>query len=493
LLLLFGVSAYAQRLGIDISYAQFLGSGNLMEFHTYYAINGSTLRYKQIDKGAFKGGIIVNLNLVKDGTIKVADRFRILSPTTADSVSMHQMFIHKHSFDGLEAGDYTLQMSVTDINDSTEDYHFSESIKINPLHLEASTSDFVLVDNVNNLKAKAPTKSAGNITPIVSSGSYYLTQQYSTLTFYLELYNFKNALEPEEPYLLKYYIEDTRLSRPLSNYASFKKMEVSPTNILMASFNIKNLPTGNYNLVVEALSPKNDEILKRKLFFYRNNPGKRIDISEYKEEQLAGTFVRNYTNFDSMYAYVEYLYPISTDGERKAQETILESRNIKDMQRYFYAYWVEKNPLNPQGEWDKYHKEVNHVNRKYKTPIQKGYLSDRGRVYLVYGEPDLIYSRPFEPSLPPYEQWQYDRINTPYSVPQVNKQFVFVEFEISSNDYELIHSTALGELFNRRWQYELADGAFGNGNLDNNNIPISNQGSRINDQVIFGTSGAGRN
>jgi len=48
----------------------------------------------------------------------------------------------------------------------------------------------------------------------------------------------------------------------------------------------------------------------------------------------------------------------------------------------------------------------------------RGYSSDRGHVYVVYGAPDQIDSRPFDIDTPAYETWFYY---------QINKEFDFVD------------------------------------------------------------------
>jgi GWxTD domain-containing protein len=48
----------------------------------------------------------------------------------------------------------------------------------------------------------------------------------------------------------------------------------------------------------------------------------------------------------------------------------------------------------------------------------RGYLSDRGHVYVLYGAPDQIESRPFDIDSPAYEVWYYY---------QTNKEFDFVD------------------------------------------------------------------
>lgn len=48
----------------------------------------------------------------------------------------------------------------------------------------------------------------------------------------------------------------------------------------------------------------------------------------------------------------------------------------------------------------------------------RGYRSDRARVYVRYGQPDQVESRPFELDSPAYETWHYFRLN---------RRFVFVD------------------------------------------------------------------
>ena len=53
------------------------------------------------------------------------------------------------------------------------------------------------------------------------------------------------------------------------------------------------------------------------------------------------------------------------------------------MQNYFFEFWVSRNPNNPFSfEWQNYLLQVKSVNQAYKNQKKKGYLTDRGRVYL---------------------------------------------------------------------------------------------------------------
>jgi GWxTD domain-containing protein len=120
------------------------------------------------------------------------------------------------------------------------------------------------------------------------------------------------------------------------------------------------------------------------------------------------------------------------------------------MQRYFYHFWYTRNNLEPEKEWMEYFAEVVKVNQNYGTSIQKGYATDRGRVYLKYGPPNSIQKSEHEPNAYPYEIWHYYAIRN-----NREGKFIFYCTDLVSNNYELLHSDVIGEIQNINWQLEL--------------------------------------
>ena len=88
------------------------------------------------------------------------------------------------------------------------------------------------------------------------------------------------------------------------------------------------------------------------------------------------------------------------------------------------------------------------VDNAYKTQISKGYETDRGRVYLKYGPPNIISESYNEPSSYPYEIWHYYELGNN----QRNKKFVFYSTDMLTNSFKLLHSDAIGEIQNYKWQ-----------------------------------------
>ena len=129
---------------------------------------------------------------------------------------------------------------------------------------------------------------------------------------------------------------------------------------------------------------------------------------------------------------------------------LIKSDDLKTMQQYFYSFWSSRSTLSPDVEWEKYFAQVQRVNASFSALKSKGYQTDRGRVFLKYGAPDRIVQNHNETGAYPYEIWHYYTLAN-----QRNKKFVFMSRDIATNDFQLIHSDAIGELNNSRWTNEI--------------------------------------
>lgn len=123
---------------------------------------------------------------------------------------------------------------------------------------------------------------------------------------------------------------------------------------------------------------------------------------------------------------------------------------IERLQKFFYSFWAKRSPTDPQGAWEAYHKKVQYVQAHYGSPVIQGFRTDRGRVYLKYGEPTSVTEVPFDPQSYPYEIWHYYVIGE-----QTNVKFIFYNRDLISNNYELLHSDMIGETYDPAWQMRL--------------------------------------
>ena len=120
---------------------------------------------------------------------------------------------------------------------------------------------------------------------------------------------------------------------------------------------------------------------------------------------------------------------------------------VKQMKKFFYGFWVLRNPLEPETEWNKYYMGVKKANELFSANKIKGFATDRGRIYLKYGTADYIENSVHDSNMLPYQIWNFNKIDD-----QTNRLFIFAETAVGTNDYELIHSNVRGELYNQNWK-----------------------------------------
>lgn len=121
----------------------------------------------------------------------------------------------------------------------------------------------------------------------------------------------------------------------------------------------------------------------------------------------------------------DYLPPDGL-GEMKDLKT------LKERQKAFDQFWLERDPTpgTPENEFKSafYHR-VALANHYFGMLYRPGWKTDRGRVFIRYGEPDEVDDVPFSPSAVPYQIWYY------YTSGRYRK-FLFVE-ENQDGDYRL--------------------------------------------------------
>jgi GWxTD domain-containing protein len=277
------------------------------------------------------------------------------------------------------------------------------------------------------------------------------------LKFYTELYN-SDQLYDSGKFLVSYYIESSESSSVMREFVFNQRFDVSKVNILLNTIDIKGLPSGNYYLVVEMRDRSNNLICSQSAFFQRSNPGVSYDMDDLTGVSIENTFVSKMDNIDTLRRFIEYLDPICSEAERNYCSGMLKSNDMKLMQQFMFNFWSTRSPLTPEQAWADYLAAVKRVNMSFGTTAYPGYRSDRGYVFLKYGQPDQIVERPNEPNAYPYTIWHYYVVAN-----QHNKRFVFMSKDESTNDYHLIHSDVIGEINNPRWQLEVHSRVYGVG------------------------------
>lgn len=409
------------------------------------AFDCSSVIYKQFEPGKFKATVEIQTIFKQGEKVCNFSKEALDSPVTSDTTNIVGAFVDQQRF-SLPNGEYAMEITVKDLNDSRQTpYTSTQTVVIDYPTDAPAVSDILLVESYSKATANSEfTKSGYDLIPRVYS--FYLANA-KELTFYAELYNSDKYYPDGGQYLVNYYIQSYESAVKMKEFNYMKRTEVSNANILLNTINIQNLPTGNYYLVVEMRDRNNELLSSNSVFFQRYNPGCEINLADLRATAVNNTFAAEITNLDTLREYLRCLNPRCSESERDYVNNLVKTDDKETMQQFLYNFWNTRAPFNPKDAWQEYYAQVKRVNASYSTRTKKGYMTDRGYVYLRYGTPDKICEEPFEPGAYPYEIWHY------YAVAgQRNKHCVFMSQDMVTNDYQLIHSDIIGEVNNPRWQ-----------------------------------------
>ena len=466
ILLLFSLTGIGQikRPEAYLSYATFNTPAGQSYFETYLNVKGNTVRFgKGVDSG-YQCKVKISVLFKRGDSVKLADSYNLLSKETFDTV-------HRLDFIGvrrywLPKGNYSLLLKIEDKNNPV-----SGSISVNTKVSVGSIADSVAISDAEMIVSYAPssqaaafTKSGYEMVPYVYS---FYPQEINNLNFYVEIYNTMKVFQGNK-FAVQYFIENAETHTKLNDFSHTTVYSPDSVIPILGGFDMQQLASGKYNLVVAVVDKNNKIMTAREYSFYRSNATATPKYSRRDGvTNLEGTFVTNIQNKDTLIEDVKELYPIANTDERNFINNIEAWVNDTVLLRQFmYNFWVGRNPANPEEEWKTYKTQVDAVNKTFGTTNRKGYQSDRGRVYLQYGAPSHREVETINPATYPYEIWQYYKMNDG----ETDRKFIFYEPSLATNDFVLLHSTARGEIQNRQWQFFLYKQTIGPYNVDQNSM-----------------------
>jgi GWxTD domain-containing protein len=457
LVLMFCITAFGS-VKADVqaifNYKQFYTPYGGTYIETYLSFIASSVKYKPNEKGILQSNLLVT-QIVKQGQ-EIIDfkKYEILGPELSDSIAVG--FKDQKRF-MLSPGKYTLEIELLDLN-STDSIPVLtvQKIEIKFNKEEISLSDIELIDYFKKTTDKNEfSKSGFDIYPMVSN---YLPTEIEKLGYYFEIYKLD---ELEEPFLLRHYIEKFESKEILTKYVKRERIKLNKVKPVINLFNIKDLPTGNYNLTVELIDKKNKLVTDKKVFFQRVNN----NVESVLEVKNSIDF-ENFINQDSIEGYLKSLLPIASEMEYSIIDNKIKNMDGQKKLNFFYNFWSNRNESNPKEEWLVYKGKIREAQLRYGTSLKKGYETDRGRVFVKYGEPNTLSDNKSNAGSYPYQIWHYYRIG------QVNNiVFVFYQPNLIGKDYELLHSDMKGEVQNRDWK-SVVNFRVNGGNNDNRDSEI---------------------
>lgn len=424
---------------------------------TSLQFSGGTYKYKNTGEGLQANVEITQIFRFGD-TIVFFDKYLLSSPLMLDSIVEDFYDVQRY---GLDPGVYNYELVIKDMI-SGESVSGAQSVSVSPFDKKA-----VFISDVDFIEDAYKSDANNNF---VKNGFFmlpYLTNYFppevNKIAFYFEVYNAPDYLGAAEPYMLTYTISNFKEGKQVEGIFKVQRQQSQLVTPVIGFLPIESLPSGEYDLQIHLIDKNNDTIINKSVYFQRRNNLPETYAVSLEDVQIDKSFQTQISR-DSIPYFLASLMPISPGYEYETIRHMLKGTDTTLMAKYFYQYWATTSPILPYEAWLKYRAQVYYCERAFGTQIKAGYETDRGRVYLKYGAPDVVMDRPNEPSAYPYQIWQYYRIGQ-----RSNIRFVFYNPDLVTNDYPLLHSEMQGELQNYRWEHDLHKRNSPFENIDNGN------------------------
>lgn len=436
-------SAFSQRdIEFEFDFAQFKYDSTSTYIEFYYAFKQADLQLVRQDNGYLISGKI-HIKVIKklNDELFIDRQFQVNAPLQ-DTTGYYQRNLIGVFGMIIPDGEYSLTVTGSDVNYPDNKLVITENLSVDAdKYDELSISDIQLSTNIKNSGVDTASIFYKNTLEVLPNPSYLYSHQSPVLFFYSEIYN--TAKEGAE--------DDLKVERILYNstgkqvYKKSKFIERVDYNVVeIGAINLKKMPTDTYELIISIVdTTKNSAFVTRKKFFlYNPDVVDSIKINRQNLGYVGTEFgVMTMEEVNQMFDFSKFI------ASKNEQDNWKELDSLDAKRKFLYNFWQARDtdPATPKNEYkEAYLERVRFANEKFRTLLRPGYKTDRGRVYLIYGEPDQRERYPNEMDMKPYEVWYYNEIEN-------GVYFVFADLG-GYSDYELMHSTKRGEMIDENWR-----------------------------------------
>jgi len=400
-----------------------------------------------------QASVTITVLFKKEDKIINYDKYEMESPLVVNNDSTVDWLYSLKRYP-LNFGKYQMEITFQDNYNPSNTVTFNKNLEVESISdVSPQMSDAVFIESVKNAE---PTSNPQFVKYGLEINPYafdYFPKSMEKVGIFVESFNIKSYVK-EGGFLAKYYIENADSKTVLEHQVFTKKYTPEIINVYLQMFDISQIPSGNYNVVVELIDKKNQIVVQKKRFFQRNNSReiKLFDENLTNLDNIALTeidfeYLKDY-NEEMLNDAIRATVPIMRVENNSAVTPLVKSNDIKIKKNYIARFWKATNPENPKKAFEDYMEIVRQVDELYGTSFRKGYQTDRGRVFLRYGAPDFKDLQRSSSEFKPHEKWIYYRLVNYGN--QANVFFLFYDPD-NSSDYRLLHSTARGEVREDRY------------------------------------------
>ena len=383
-------------------------------------------------------------------TLALADRVTMWSPAT-DTVA-NFMEALRYS---VPTGEYVLRLTLSDPHAGSGTLPLKLAT---PVTVRAPSSGLRLSD-VQLVASRTPAAEATAASTLVKGGyvleplaGNLVRRQMSGTSAYVEVYPAQPATA--SPAVLEHTlsrITDAGTTEDLLR-KTVRLRDLRATTPVFLSYNTESLESGRYLLTVTLRDRALQELDRRLATFFVANP--EADALAAAAVGPADTAFVDAIPADSLAYVLLSLIPVTEGGEQAVVQGAVRSDDEAIQRRTILNHFVAMAPR-PSAAGDTYRaymRVVREVDLAFRSGFGRGFQTDRGHIWLKYGQPDDRIEVNNDPSAPPYEIWVYNYVERTQQTPG---KFLFYNPSLDNANYVMLHSTVRGEIRDPRWRREL--------------------------------------
>lgn len=427
------------NLQLSIDFARFFGDEERIFLETYYSIRTDEITYV-FDNDKYVGGVNIFLQIREKESIIEAQEWTVPSvEVDTNIIKVGKTLVGLKAF-FLKPGNYSISIVAVDFNnpERKDSLYYPLQVAQFPDDRDA-ISDIELCSSIKQIPKDDNNIFYKNTLEVIPNASLLYGSGLPIIYYYFEAYNLLN--EPKtENYIVRTSIIDAFGKEVF--FAEKSKNRKNNSSVEVGTVNTTTLKGGTYVFKAEILDTvkKTAAVAAKRFFVYKPSQ------SDSLVTLSGGAFVTGeyaVMSEDEIKYEFEVASYISTEAEKKQFSNLVE---LDAKRKFLYDFWKRRDidPMTQENEFKtEYMKRVSYANENFTSAFRKGWNTDRGRVYIVYGPPDDIERYPSSYDAEPYEIWNYNSL-------QNGVIFIFID-RTGQGDYRLVHSNHRNELQDETW------------------------------------------
>jgi GWxTD domain-containing protein len=321
----------------------------------------------------------------------------------------------------LGGGNYELTVTITD-SMSGKSGSAKGRVALPPLGQDLALSDLQLATSVE-IDTVGSNFTRGNVKAIPNPNRLF-GDNMPFVYVRFEIYNMEYDSASPGTYATTYSILD-QAGTTVTSLPTSDNRKIGHTGVAISAVNVLGLKPGKYVFRTEVRDVETSEVTSSTSEF-------EVSMLRRRRPPMSGWAEEYFSRIDLLVGQdtLRFMKSLSPDGQEE----------------FLMDFWLRRDPTpgTPTNEYfDAFAARIREADKKFKSGFEKGVDSDRGRIYIKYGNPDDTEYHPQDPDYPANEDWFYYR--------EGGIQFIFCDIS-GIGKYELVYSSTGDENCDPNWR-----------------------------------------